>query len=85
LKLPGHAKKIVWTTVNLEVCDVTRAMARQVLPAPTGVPLLPELPNWARHEYGMRVGFWRSKKLYDSLVIKLTLSINGRFGLTPRV
>jgi allantoinase len=53
-------------------------MARQVLPAPTGVVLLPDVPNWAWHEYGMRMGFWRFKKLYDSLGIQPTLSINAR-------
>jgi peptidoglycan/xylan/chitin deacetylase (PgdA/CDA1 family) len=78
LKLPGDAKVIVWTIVNLEVWDIARAMARQVLPAPTGVPLLPDVPNWAWHEYGMRVGFWRFKKLFDALNIKPTLSINAR-------
>jgi peptidoglycan/xylan/chitin deacetylase (PgdA/CDA1 family) len=78
LQLPGGAKVIVWTIVNLEVWDITRPMARQVLPAPTGVPLLPDVPNWAWHEYGMRVGFWRFKKLYDALGIKPTLSINAR-------
>ena len=34
-------------------------MPRAVLPPPMGVPLLPDLPNWSWHEYGMRVGFWR--------------------------
>src|SRR5690349_22170069 len=36
LKLPGGARLIVWTIVNLEFWDISRAMARQVLPAPTG-------------------------------------------------
>jgi allantoinase len=86
LKLPGGAKVIVWTIVNLEVWDIARPMARQVLPAPTGVPLLPDVPNWAWHEYGMRVGFWRFKKLYDSLGITPTLSINARVTVDyPRV
>lgn len=86
LKLPGGGKVVVWTIVNLEVWDIARAMARQVLPAPTGVPLLPDVPNWAWHEYGMRVGFWRFKKLYDSLGIKPTLSINARVTADyPRV
>ena len=86
LKLPGNAKVIVWTIVNLEVWDIARPMARQVLPAPTGVALLPDVPNWAWHEYGMRVGFWRFKKLYDSLGIKPTLSINARVTVDyPRV
>jgi peptidoglycan/xylan/chitin deacetylase (PgdA/CDA1 family) len=86
LKLPGGAKMIVWTVVNLEVWDIARPMARQVLPAPTGVALLPDVPNWAWHEYGMRVGFWRFKKLYDALGIKPTLAINARVTLDyPRV
>src|SRR3954464_15777663 len=86
LVLPGGAKVIVWTIVNLEVWDIGRPMARQVLPAPTGLPLLPDVPNWAWHEYGMRVGFWRFKKLYDALGIRPTLSINARVTVDyPRV
>ena len=38
--------------------------SRQVLVAPTGAVLQPDVANWAWHEYGMRVGFWR---LYDAL------------------
>ena len=34
LKLPDGARIIVWTIVNLEVWDISRPMARQVLPAP---------------------------------------------------
>src|SRR5262249_61629678 len=64
LKLPGGARVVVWTIVNLEVWDIARAMARQVLPAPTGAVLLPDVPNWSWHEYGMRVGFWRFEELY---------------------
>ena len=56
LKLPGGARIVVWTIVNFEVWDIARPMARQVLSAPTGQPLLPDVPNWSWHEYGMRVG-----------------------------
>jgi allantoinase len=59
IRLPGGARIIVWTIVNLEVWDIARPMARQILPAPTGQVLLPDVPNWAWHEYGMRVGVWR--------------------------
>ena len=45
LKLPGGARMVVWTIVNLEVWDIARPMARQVLPAPTGQPMLPDVPN----------------------------------------
>jgi peptidoglycan/xylan/chitin deacetylase (PgdA/CDA1 family) len=81
LTFPKKAKVIVWTIVNLEVWDISRPMARQVIPAPTGQALMPDVPNWAWHEYGMRVGFWRFKKLYDSLNIKPTLALNARVCL----
>src|SRR5437899_12123366 len=78
LKLPGDARIIFWSIVNLEVWDIGKPMARQVLPAPTGVPLLPDVPNWSWHEYGMRVGFWRFHAPYQRLKIKPTLAINAR-------
>lgn len=81
LALPGGARIAIWTIVNLEVWDISRPMARQVIPAPTGQVLLPDVPNWAWHEYGMRVGFWRFKTLYDRLGIRPTLSINARVCL----
>ncbi|MBY0336813.1 MAG: polysaccharide deacetylase family protein [Acetobacteraceae bacterium] len=76
--LPGGAKLAFWTIVNLEVWDISRPMARQVIPAPTGQVLLPDVPNWSWHEYGMRVGFWRFHRLYERLGIRPTLSINAR-------
>jgi peptidoglycan/xylan/chitin deacetylase (PgdA/CDA1 family) len=78
LKLPGGARVAVWTIVNLEVWDIEKPMARQVLPAPTGQVLSPDVPNWSWHEYGMRVGVWRFFKLYEKLGIAPTLSINAR-------
>src|SRR5215210_9072212 len=78
LKLPGGARLVFWTIVNYEVWDIGRPMARQVLPAPTGVPMLPDVPNWSWHEYGMRVGVWRFFDLFARLNIKPTLSINAR-------
>jgi peptidoglycan/xylan/chitin deacetylase (PgdA/CDA1 family) len=78
LRLPGNARVAVWTIVNLEVWDIGKPMARQVLPAPTGVALQPDVPNWSWHEYGMRVGVWRFMDLFQRLRIKPTLSINAR-------
>jgi allantoinase len=78
LQLPGGARLVLWTIVNLEVWDIARAMARQVLPVPTGQVLLPDVPNWAWHEYGMRVGVWRFFDLFERLQIRPTLSINAR-------
>ncbi|MBD0273059.1 MAG: polysaccharide deacetylase family protein [Acetobacteraceae bacterium] len=78
LALPGGARVVFWTIVNLEVWDISRPMARQVIPAPTGQVLLPDVPNWSWHEYGMRVGVWRFFDLYRRLGLRPTLSINAR-------
>lgn len=78
LRLPDDGRIIVWTIVNLEVWDIDRPMARQVIPPPTGVSLLPDVPNWSWHEYGMRVGVWRFFDLYRRLGLRPTLSINAR-------
>jgi peptidoglycan/xylan/chitin deacetylase (PgdA/CDA1 family) len=78
LKLPDGNRIVVWPIVNLEVWDISRPMARQVLPAPTGQVLLPDVPNWSWHEYGMRVGVWRFFDLFARLNIRPTVSINAR-------
>ena len=86
LRLPNGERVIVWTIVNLEVWDISRPMARQVLAPPAGVTLLPDVPNWTWHEYGMRVGFWRFHALYERLGIRPTLAINARVCVDyPRV
>jgi peptidoglycan/xylan/chitin deacetylase (PgdA/CDA1 family) len=78
LKLPGNARIVFWTIVNYEVWDISKPMARQLLPAPTGVPLMPDVVHWAFHEYGMRVGCWRFHELFKKLKIKPTLAANAR-------
>jgi len=77
LKLPSDARVAVWTIVNVEEWSIERAMPRTVLPPPYGVPLLPDLPNWSWHEYGMRVGFWRFLEVLNRFKVKATLAING--------
>jgi len=78
LRLPEGVRLVVWPIVNLEVWEIERAMARQVLPAPTGVSLVPDVPNWSWHEYGMRVGVWRLFSAFDRFGIAPTLSINAK-------
>ncbi len=78
LRLPDGVRLVIWTIVNLEVWDISRPMARQVIPAPAGQVLLPDVPNWGWHEYGMRVGFWRFHALYERLGIRPTCCINAR-------
>ncbi|HZB91288.1 MAG TPA: polysaccharide deacetylase family protein [Stellaceae bacterium] len=78
LELPPGVRLVVWPIINLEEWDIERPMARQVLPAPTGVPLLPDVPNWSWHEYGMRVGVWRFLAAFDAIGARGTLSINAK-------
>jgi peptidoglycan/xylan/chitin deacetylase (PgdA/CDA1 family) len=86
LELPKGARMVVWTIVNVEDWGIERPMPRTVLPPPMGVPLLPDLPNWAWHEYGMRVGFWRLFDCMQRFKVTPTLAINGIVCKTyPRV
>ena len=78
LKLPRGVRLVVWPIVNVEVWDIGRAMPRQALPPPTGVTQLPDVPHWAWHEYGNRVGFWRLKDALDRHRITPSLSVNAR-------
>jgi allantoinase len=77
LKLPNNARVAVWTIVNVENWSPTGAMPRAVLPPPMGQPLLPDVPNWAWHEYGMRVGLWRFVEALGSRNLKATFALNG--------
>jgi allantoinase len=86
LKLPGGARVAVWTIVNVEEWSIERAMPRTVLSPPFGQPLMPDLPNWAWHEYGMRVGVWRFFEALEKFSLKATLAINGSVIKTyPRI
>ena len=77
LKLPGSARMVVWPVVNVEHWDIRGTMPRGVLTPPMGNPLIPDLPNWAWHEYGMRVGFWRLHDCFREYKIIPTLALNG--------
>lgn len=77
LELPGKARVAVWTIVNVENWSPAGAMPRTVLPPPMGKPLLPDVPNWAWHEYGMRIGFWRFLETLTTRGLKATYAVNG--------
>jgi allantoinase len=78
LRLPGGARLVLWPIVNLEVWDIGRPMPRQVLPAPAGSTLMPDVPHWSWHEYGMRVGVWRFFDLFRRHGVRPTLALNAR-------
>jgi len=77
LKLPGGARMVVWVIVNVEEWDPTEPMPRTVITPPAGGSPSPDIPNWAWHEYGNRVGFWRLVEVFDALGIPAVLAING--------
>jgi peptidoglycan/xylan/chitin deacetylase (PgdA/CDA1 family) len=86
LTLPGKARVAVWFIVNVEEWAIERPMPRQALTPPMGNPLQPDLPNWAWHEYGMRVGFWRILDALKSRGLKATMALNGNvINSYPRI
>jgi allantoinase len=77
LKLPGDARLVVWTIVNVEEWNIEGPMPRVVLSTPAGASVVPDVPNWSWHEYGMRVGFWRLKAAMDLHDIRPTMAVNA--------
>jgi allantoinase len=78
LVLPKGVRLVVWPVLALEHWDISRPMARMVISPPQGQPQLPDFPNWSWHEYGMRVGFWRLRKMFADLRATPTVTLNAR-------
>lgn len=86
LRLPHNTKLAVWVILNVEEWRIENAMPRSVLSPPMGQPLLPDIPNWSWHEYGMRAGFWRQLKALTDRKIPITLALNANVcNSYPRV
>lgn len=86
LSFPNGKQIAVWVILNIEEWQIENPMPRTVLPPPMGQPLLPDVPNWSWHEYGMRSGFWRQHKALTDRDIPTTLAINGNVCQSyPRV
>ncbi|MFH1555813.1 MAG: polysaccharide deacetylase family protein, partial [Pseudomonadota bacterium] len=77
LSLPGGARMAVWVIVNIEEWNPRETMPRTVLTPPAGGSPTPDIPNWAWHEYGNRVGFWRMLEVFDDFALPAVLAING--------
>jgi len=78
LKFPDGVRLVVWPVLALEEWDIGRPMARMVISPPQGQPMQPDHPNWSWHEYGMRVGFWRLRKVLRELGVSPTVTLNAR-------
>src|SRR5258708_23390603 len=59
LTLPNGKRLAVWVILNVEEWRIENAMPRTVLSPPMGQPLLPDVPHWSWHQYGIRAGFSR--------------------------
>jgi allantoinase len=77
LVLPDGGRLIVWVIINVEEWNPREPMPRTVLTPPAGGSPEPDIPNWAWHEYGNRVGFWRMLEVLDRFRIRPVLAING--------
>jgi allantoinase len=77
LGLPDGARLVVWVIVNVEEWDPKEPMPRTVLSPPAGGAPMPDIPNWAWHEYGNRVGFWRMLEVFDEHQVRAVLAVNG--------
>jgi peptidoglycan/xylan/chitin deacetylase (PgdA/CDA1 family) len=77
-RLPNDARIAVWTIVNVEEWDLEKPMPRQVLSAPQGASVVPDVPNWAWHEYGMRIGFWRLFEALEQRGLPAATTINAQ-------
>lgn len=78
LALPNNARIAVYLIVNVEVWDFDRPVPRQYFGAPGGAAVVPDVPNWSWHEYGMRVGFWRLLESLSKRGVKASAALNGK-------
>ena len=76
LALPG-ARLAIWIIINVEEWNPREPLPRTVLTPPAGGSPIPDIPNWAWHEYGNRVGFWRMLEVIDRFKLPVALAING--------
>lgn len=77
LTLPGQMRLAIHLIVNVEAWRYDAKLPRQVLTAPQGAEPIPDVPNFAWFEYGMRVGIWRVFDALRGASGHVTLAING--------
>ncbi|MFI0415937.1 MAG: polysaccharide deacetylase family protein [Candidatus Thiodiazotropha sp.] len=77
-QLPEGKRVAVYTVVNVEEWDIEKPIAREYVTSPAGVVTMPNIPNWAWHEYGMRVGIWRLMEALGKRNLMASAAINAR-------
>jgi allantoinase len=76
LTLPSSARLAVLLVLNIENWYLDKP-ARSILATPAGAHPEIDVPNFSWHEYGMRVGFWRMKKIIQKFGFHPTIAFNG--------
>jgi peptidoglycan/xylan/chitin deacetylase (PgdA/CDA1 family) len=77
LPAPGGKPLIVQVVVNVENWRFDSAMPRKLLTAPHGVESLPDVPNFAWAEYGMRCGMPRLFKALAERGLPAACTLNA--------
>lgn len=80
-ELPQGKQIAVYTVVNVEEWDIDKPVPREYVSSPAKVATVPNIPNWAWHEYGMRVGIWRLLDALQSRGLRASTAINARVCL----
>lgn len=71
---PGGARVAVWFAPNVEHTELLPPPSGSMDPWPR-VPH-PDVQQYAFHDYGNRVAFWRMLRMFDDLGITCTVSLN---------
>ncbi|MCG6115826.1 MAG: polysaccharide deacetylase family protein [Mesorhizobium sp.] len=78
---PGGKNLIVQVVVNVEHWRFDQPMPRKLLTAPHGVDAVPDVPNYAWAEYGMRMGMPRLLRALGERGLPVGCAINA--GVIP--
>lgn len=82
---PGGKPLIVHLVVNVEHWRFDFAMPRKIITAAHGAEAVPDVPNYAWAEYGMRAGMPRILELFRDRALPASTSINaGVIDVYPR-
>ncbi len=74
---PGGKPLIVHLVVNVEAWRFDQPMPRKIIPAPHGLEQVPDVPNFAWAEYGMRCGMPRLLEMFAERRLPASASINA--------
>jgi peptidoglycan/xylan/chitin deacetylase (PgdA/CDA1 family) len=84
LEGPGGKRLIVQLVVNVENWRFDQPMPRKIITAPHGADSVPDVPNFAWAEYGLRVGMPRLFRVLAGLPVGCTINA-GVIGTYPRL